>query len=781
MNMKPFRHIVMLAVCVAVLGAHAASQVVDGIEWQYRECEGGVEIGTGNWYEPAISQTITGSISLPSVLGGKPLVAIGSYAFCDCSGLTSVTIPSSVTSIGDGAFEWCSVLTSMTIPTNVVSIGDYAFHSCTSLTSLTIPPSVTNIGDFACFQCSGLVSATISKGLTTIGQGVFYECSGLESVTIPSSITEIGESAFWGCTRLRSMIIPEGVKSIGGTAFEVCHGLVSVTIPSSVTNIGHGAFSCCSGLMSINVDEKNANYKSANGMLLSKDGMVLLQGVNGSVTIPDGVTNILEGAFYNCSGLTSVTIPSSVVCIESQAFSGCSGLTAVMIPSSVTRIEGLAFFRCSGLMAIEVDGKNPNYKSVNGLLLSNDGTMLKQGINGSVIIPSCVTAIESYAFSECTGLTSVAIPSSVRIIGYGAFWGCPGLTSVTIPSSVIRIEGLAFSECSGLKSIEVDEENPSYKSINGLLMTKDGKMLLQCLNIDGAVSIPDGVISIANFAFSYCKGVTSVEIPSSVKNIGYGAFSDCNGLTTVTIPSGVTSIEGSAFWFCSGMTSVTIPSSVTNIGQFAFAGCEAMRSVFVDDGDVNRVMGLYPWQGWIDIKVKGAPSGDDSKVTTLVITNIVIHYIVNSVQPGRVIPATMDTGFVNIITEVKSGGAVAVPETWAANYPGFAAKFGGDFTKALTKETGKRDGAGNPMLVWQDYVAGTDPTNPDDRFTASVTMDGETGKPIISWTPELTEVESAQRVYTTYGKAKLSDADWSVVEKGRESDFNFFKVTVEMK
>lgn len=103
-----------------------------------------------------------------------------------------------------------------------------------------------------------------------------------------------------------------------------------------------------------------------------------------------------------------------------------------------------------------------------------------------------------------------------------------------------------------------------------------------------------------------------------------------------------------------------------------------------------------------------------------------------------------------------------------------------DFTAALTKPTGKRDGAGNEMLVWQDYVAGTDPTDEEDVFRASITFDAQ-GKPVISHTPELSAAEAAKRTYRTFGKVKLNDKDWTEVAEGEEDDYNFFKVTVEMK
>lgn len=101
--------------------------------------------------------------------------------------------------------------------------------------------------------------------------------------------------------------------------------------------------------------------------------------------------------------------------------------------------------------------------------------------------------------------------------------------------------------------------------------------------------------------------------------------------------------------------------------------------------------------------------------------------------------------------------AVAIPSDWAAQYPGFAEKFGNDFGAAITAQTGKRDCSGNPMFVGQDFVAGTDPTDPDDVFTASITFDAMTDEPIISWSPELSAAEAAKRSYTTYGKVRLTD------------------------
>lgn len=110
------------------------------------------------------------------------LVIENNVLLCNCSGLTSVIIPDSVTSIGDYAFSYCIELTSLIIPNSVTSIGKHTFYGCVKLSSVIIPNSVVSIGDFAFFDCSGLTSITIPNSVTSIGVGAFRRCNGLTSV-----------------------------------------------------------------------------------------------------------------------------------------------------------------------------------------------------------------------------------------------------------------------------------------------------------------------------------------------------------------------------------------------------------------------------------------------------------------------------------------------------------------------------------------------------------------------------------------------------------------------
>ena len=350
-----------------------------------------------------------------------------SCKYYGCSGLTSITIPNSVTTIDYGTFSGCSGLTSITIPNSVTSIGSLAFYGCSGLTSITIPNSVTTI-DYGTFSgCSGLTSITIPNSVTSIGSSAFYNTPWYNNQ--PDGMVYAGNVAYkykGTMPNNTEIIIKDGTTGITGSAFSGCNGLTSITIPNSVTSIGREAFSGCSGLTAVHITDLaswcNISFGNHDSNPLYYAHHLYLNGVEVSdLVIPNSVTRISDKAFSGCSGLTSITIPNSVTSIGYLAFYGCSGLTSVTIPNSVTSIGDEAFYGCSGLT--------------------------------SIAIPNSVTSIGHKTFYECTNLTSVRIGNNITSIPYGTFENFTNLTSIIIGDGVLKIEDKAFSGDKNLETI----------------------------------------------------------------------------------------------------------------------------------------------------------------------------------------------------------------------------------------------------------------------------------------------------------------------------------------
>ena len=179
----------------------------------------------------------------------KSVTTIGKYAFCHCSGLTSITIPNTVTTIKDEAFYDCSNLTSIIIPESVTTIENKAFSGCFNLTNITIPESVTTIGEYAFSNCSSLTSITIPNTVTSIGKYAFSNCSSLTSITIPNTVTSIGNDAFLNCSSLTSITIPKSVTYIGEHAFSYCTN-INIVVENSKKNVDYdiSTFQGCKSL-----------------------------------------------------------------------------------------------------------------------------------------------------------------------------------------------------------------------------------------------------------------------------------------------------------------------------------------------------------------------------------------------------------------------------------------------------------------------------------------------------------------------------------------------------
>ena len=274
------------------------------------------------------------SIDIPSAIDGKSVTSIGNNAFYSCKNLFNVTIPDSITSIGNNAFEYCASLKSVIIPGSVKSIGNAAFNRCESLMNIEVIKNNSNY---------------FSQ------DGVLFDMNKTKLIQYPIGNKRIAYD------------IPNGVKSFGDCAFDSCSTLKNITIPDSVTSIGWGVFSGSTSLTNIDVSENNLNYSSYEGVLFNKNKTELIKYPIGnertSYNIPAGVINFGD-VFSDCKNLFNITIPNSVTNIGIGAFWQCANLASITITNSVTSIGNYAFYDCKNLKDIYYYGTPSEWNNI---------------------------------------------------------------------------------------------------------------------------------------------------------------------------------------------------------------------------------------------------------------------------------------------------------------------------------------------------------------------------------------------------------------------------------
>lgn len=450
-------------------------------------------------------------------------MSIGYRTFAYCTGLTSITIPDSVTVIEFAAFKNCSALADVYYEGTHAQWDTIRIDSSNDyLTGANI--HFTDTGSYCGAEGDGSnLTWSLEDGVLTI--------RGTGAMADYTTVTENGiqlTTAPWG-TEITRLIAEDGVTHIGSSAFAGCTALTEVTLADSVTGFGSNAFRSCTGLTSF--------------------------------TVPDGVTALSQHLFRGCTGLTGITIPNSVTSVAAYAFTGCSALTDVWYSGTRTQWDAIAignFNRPLTDAAIHCAFATGTCSDSLTWTLCDDGTLVVSG-NGALLDLNMPDSLWD-------AFTSVVLEDGITRIGNNVFSGHTALTSVTIPGSVTSIGEIAFDSCTSLSEIVIPEGVPTRQ---------------HTVDYRGSVyrfTLPESVTDLGDSAFNGTNlgcVVPDFELPQGIGVIGAEAFAGLPlRVVRICATDGPVTIGSRAFAGCTQLRMVIVHAEDgVTIAPDAFEGC----------------------------------------------------------------------------------------------------------------------------------------------------------------------------------------------------------------
>lgn len=455
-----------------------------------------------------------------------------------------------------GVFENCPALVSFKANGEITEISDRTFNNCSALTTINLPKSIKVIGRSAFENCSSLASIDFLENVNCIGSEAFSGCSSLDGIVLASGLTSIGENTFWGCISLRSISIPNTVTSLGKGTFYGCKSLTSIKLSDNIKVIPASAFAGCTQLTNIE--------------------------------LPDGIERIEKHAFESNKALTNIVLPGTLKYIGPAAFADDSKLKTVHFEGQLYDWVKITFDDFDGT---KEDGGRYYPEDTNPLSYAKEFYLRNNMPLQDISFTEEMDSISPRAFAYYRGIiNSIVITTGVEHlrIGEAAFYGVKQVPSMTIASSLKSIRGKLPSALNVYYSggmvdycnLKLYSNSLGSKlTINGQAITTklelpEGIKVIPSFHFGGlgftAVSIPNSVTAIEDYAFSSCYNLEEVELPQQTIYIGKSAFKDCSKLKSLSLPSSLKYIGRYAF-SGNSITKVNIPASLEEIGDKAFS------------------------------------------------------------------------------------------------------------------------------------------------------------------------------------------------------------------
>ncbi len=502
--------------------------------------------GTGNYLTQYAMLTAVGA-------GTATVTAKAHNSDASCDIAVTVTAPTgggNFTIVDDTLVSYSGTESTVTVPDGVRIIGKEAFKNNDYILNVVLPDSVEEIGSRAFYDCNNLQTVRVPETMRAIGAEAFYRCTALTSLglddkgVIPKGLTAIESKSFYFCKLLQGdLVIPDTVTTIGASAFDFCSSLTAITMSDSVTELDAAGYQF----------EQCASVKK--------------------IVLSANLTTLPKNCFFSCSSLEEIPDLKNVTRIERACFQHADKVTAITIPETVTYLGNNAFGHCDALETVNLLG-NPEQV---------DSTFYASPKLKTFNAPK-LTTICKKMFERSENMTAFVVPDQVTYIGEMAFNNCTALEYLVFPSTYsaasLAFGPNPFNGCKNFKGFKIEEGANLKTDETGVVYTADGKTLVRLPDsfAETSFTVPEGVETIAAYAFNKKTTLTSVTLPSTLKEIGNYAFAGCTKLTAIAIPDGVTAIGDYAFDRCTTLATATFGNGLTTIGIYAFNKCAALKA-----------------------------------------------------------------------------------------------------------------------------------------------------------------------------------------------------------